>query len=454
MALDFAKGNRSIAFNPTSAFPLDARSYFESYDIAVDTIAAKTGEAGDTTKVYYYGQTIAVVENGTASLYIIQPNKTLSPVAGSKIIVDKNAFVFDADGNLSLVGFGDASSGAVLTKSADGKLIWTQPVDAYSKTETDELIAAAVAEVDHLKRKIVSDLAEAETYVAENDDASQFIFMVPVISENEEANDKYDEYMVIEIADTKVLEKVGSWSVDLSDYAKIDNVNTELDKKVDKLDGHSLISDSALAKLNAIAEGAEKNYISSVDTHFLVENGQLKLQPLSYTDITDLQAELDKKVNKQEGWSLLSPTDQEKLSKLVIDGNGLSISGNVNADNVQGLADWLNTHAGSTKGLSEENFTAELKTKLDSLLLITSVEETELKIDNGHLSILEVDQSKITGLQEALSARPVESVVNTKISSAITDLNAAIAATYVLKSDYDKDIQEIRDILTWQEIIV
>jgi hypothetical protein len=31
MALTFGKNNRSIAFNPTSAFPLDARSYFESY---------------------------------------------------------------------------------------------------------------------------------------------------------------------------------------------------------------------------------------------------------------------------------------------------------------------------------------------------------------------------------------------------------------------------------------
>ena len=34
MAIDFGKVNRSVAFNPTSAFPLDARSYFESYELA------------------------------------------------------------------------------------------------------------------------------------------------------------------------------------------------------------------------------------------------------------------------------------------------------------------------------------------------------------------------------------------------------------------------------------
>lgn len=54
MAMNFGKGNRSVAFNPTSAFPLDARSYFESYDAAVDA-AALAKEAGSSESVYYYG---------------------------------------------------------------------------------------------------------------------------------------------------------------------------------------------------------------------------------------------------------------------------------------------------------------------------------------------------------------------------------------------------------------
>ncbi|MBE5925562.1 MAG: hypothetical protein E7270_01015 [Lachnospiraceae bacterium] len=61
MALNFGKGNRSIAFAPTAAFPLNANSYFESYDLAL--AAALTAKpAGDTTTKYYFGQEIAVAE--------------------------------------------------------------------------------------------------------------------------------------------------------------------------------------------------------------------------------------------------------------------------------------------------------------------------------------------------------------------------------------------------------
>lgn len=77
MALNFGKGNRSIAFAPTTAFPLNANSYFESYDLAL--AAALTAKpAGDTTVKYYFGQEIAVAEMidnvpQSAKLYIIAP---------------------------------------------------------------------------------------------------------------------------------------------------------------------------------------------------------------------------------------------------------------------------------------------------------------------------------------------------------------------------------------------
>ena len=109
MAMDFGKNNRSVAFNPTSAFPLDARSYFESYEAAV-AAAATAEEVGSSNSVYYFGQTIAVVENEKATLYIIQPNKTLSVIEGSSIEIDPNQFEFK-DGKLNLLGFSSASAG-------------------------------------------------------------------------------------------------------------------------------------------------------------------------------------------------------------------------------------------------------------------------------------------------------------------------------------------------------
>lgn len=77
--MDFGKLNFSVSFNPTTAFPLDARSYFDSLESA--TAAAATAvEVGSSEGTYYIGQNVVVVEGSTATMYVIQPDKTLSPV--------------------------------------------------------------------------------------------------------------------------------------------------------------------------------------------------------------------------------------------------------------------------------------------------------------------------------------------------------------------------------------
>lgn len=73
---DFGKLNFSVAFNPTSAFPLDARCYFTSLADA-QAAAAKAEDAGSTNTVYYIGQKLLVVVDNTATWYTIQPDKTL-----------------------------------------------------------------------------------------------------------------------------------------------------------------------------------------------------------------------------------------------------------------------------------------------------------------------------------------------------------------------------------------
>jgi hypothetical protein len=70
MALNFGKVGFSVSFNPTSAFPLDARSYFESLSEA-QAAAASAQPAGSKNSVYYYGQTLVVVENNLATFYMI-----------------------------------------------------------------------------------------------------------------------------------------------------------------------------------------------------------------------------------------------------------------------------------------------------------------------------------------------------------------------------------------------
>jgi hypothetical protein len=58
---NFGKLNFAVSFNPQTAFPLDARSYFESLNDAM-AAAQAAGPAGSTEHVYYFGQTLTVVD--------------------------------------------------------------------------------------------------------------------------------------------------------------------------------------------------------------------------------------------------------------------------------------------------------------------------------------------------------------------------------------------------------
>lgn len=61
MSMDFGVLDFAVGLNRLTAFPLDPKSYFESYDAAV--AAAATAEpAGSTNTAYYYGNPVVVVE--------------------------------------------------------------------------------------------------------------------------------------------------------------------------------------------------------------------------------------------------------------------------------------------------------------------------------------------------------------------------------------------------------
>jgi len=94
--------------------------------------------------------------------------------------------------------------------------------DVYTKTETDTAIATAITNADHLKREIVADLPSVE------DADENTIYMIP--SGLQEDDNKYYEWILID----GVFEQVGSWAVDLKNYATKDDVNA-VDTKVNTL---------------------------------------------------------------------------------------------------------------------------------------------------------------------------------------------------------------------------
>lgn len=63
----------NVALKTSSAFPLDAREMFGSYEEAL-AAAATAEDAGSTNTLYYFGQRVTVYEDGVAKSYLIEPD--------------------------------------------------------------------------------------------------------------------------------------------------------------------------------------------------------------------------------------------------------------------------------------------------------------------------------------------------------------------------------------------
>ena len=130
--------------------------------------------------------------------------------------------------------------------------------------------------------------------------------MVPSGKSVAEVN-KYDEYIIV----NDIIERVGSWDVDLSQYAKL--------------------SDIKIKEIN--------------EEDFELKDSTLFLKQLSSSKIVDLQDLLNGKVDKREGYDLISEKDQQKIDSLTFNEfNQLVIS----ASNVSNLEELLNKKADKT----------------------------------------------------------------------------------------------------------
>lgn len=260
----------------------------------------------------------------------------------------------------------------------------------------------------------------------------------------QEDDNKYYEWILID----GIFEQVGSWEVDLRAYAKTTDVETALSEKVDKDGDSRLMTQAEGTKLANIEENAEKNIINSVSTDFEIlsndtHDRELTLKPIAISKVTDLENRLNDKVDKEEGWTLLSPTDQKKLAKLSIDeeSGDIGISATVNVENVQGLEDWLNKNAGKLPGLSQNNFDDAFKQKLEQQLFIKSVETNQLDVTDGHLSVKAVGMDKVTGLNDVLALKASAEQVN--------GLTTTVGSLQQSLNDQSARINTIEDRLTW-----
>ena len=344
---EFGKLNFAVAFNPQTAFPLDARYLFNTL-VEAQEAAQGAVEVGSAEGTYFFGQNIVVVENQEATLYVIQPDKSLKPV-GTVPVGDGKSIEINQDHQITIKGFADATTNMQPRKNAAGEIEWFAPdtstveglaatvgqhtqqitqletdvtglkndkadkTAVYTKEETDDKISAAISATykpagsiafGSLPEPAKTELGKVYNVTDEFTASDKFVAG--------EVGKKYPAGTnVVCIEESKDTYKwdVLSGFVDLSaystteqiaaEYATKNEVTTGLDKKVDKVEGSSLIQDTLITKLEGMKE------IKEVGTELAVDpQGVLKVVAINQGQVTGLAEALQGKVNVEKGKGL------------------------------------------------------------------------------------------------------------------------------------------------------
>ena len=477
MALNYQNyASLGVNLNRQLSGPLDISTVFNSQ---VDLTYYLTGGTGDKTGVSEYwaslpatypyaGQIVALATDAGVSVLVIKESASgfITEPISAETAVDGEVITYNADKELTLVGFADAATGARLQKTATG-VEWVVPgsdgtmtdvqvqqaindlnrdvtnlgkdldaveaivgkkstgegvastgligsvealeaqdgvlageIDAletslsnvYTKQDTDNAIAAAIAAVDHLSRKIVGTLPENAN--------ENVIYMV--LREGGTGQDVYNEYMYINGA----WEIIGDTSVDLTGYAKtedilvksvssdftvtgdgqltfkagaapeidgsnisniaisnVDGLEAALNSKVAAEEGKSLISETLITKVENLAE------IKSVSGEFTLTNGELSVNAIAADKITGLPAALTEIEN-------LKGAQSSYVKSVAINGTALTLSAE------QGVNILVATDSvlGVVKSASGDN---KVAVAADGTMSVASVNITSLSQNEG-----------------------------------------------------------------------
>lgn len=375
MAMTFGTLDFAVAFNRQTAFPLDAKSYFESLELAT-AAAASAQEAGSSETTYYFGQTIAVVENSKATLYVIQPDKTLKEVGGN-IAINENVFTKDEDGTLNLLGFADAVGGAQLVKTEDGKVSWVKP-----DTTTVEGLSTAIKS---LQTVVGDDKSGLVKQVADNKAAIDTLNGDKTVS----GSVAYQIAQIVAGADESfdTLKEIADWiTTHKTDAA---TMNSQISTNKDDIASlKTLVGSTAVATQisNAIdvalKDGETDKYALAADLTSLSDEVAAIKTKLGETSVAD-QIEAALKVDGAEKYALASHTHE------IANINGLQtiIDGKAAAKDVETLQSTVD-------GLSAKAHEHTNKTILDTIN-----EDKVAAWDAGQANVIEIIKANGTAIE-------------------------------------------------------
>lgn len=347
--------------------------------------------------------------------------------------------------------------------------------NVYTKEEADEAIADAVAEAvanaAHLSRVIVDSVADIPV---EDDKSLTCIYMVPTGLQSDD--DKYDEYMVIEYDGTdeetgeaikiRKVERVGSWEVDLKDYATVKDLND----LSDVVEDNQIAVDEALSDLeDAIAAEEERALAAEQANAAEIAKKADKATTLAGYGITD--AYTKEEANQKIEDALKAATGGESASDVKV---ALDNYKEANDERVDAIEEALEALEGA-----EPNF-------------ITAVNKDEFTVTEGVLELNNIPIAKVTNLEDTLNViqsdvLTLEEILNGKtledgqvVQGVVAQLNNLATTVsnlsdnlvnYVTVKDFNtvigdleemkanninvmEDIDAIKDILLWKEMTI
>lgn len=372
---EFGKLNFAVAFNPQTAFPLDARYYFDSLS-AAQTAAQGAVEVGSASGTYFFGQTVVVVESNVATLYVIQPDKTLQPV-GSTVLGDGKSITV-VDGQVQLVGFSGATVGQQPRIGSNGSLEWYTPdsstveglqqtvgqlqtdvtqlqsdvgtindtletkanvSDVYTQTQTDEKIAAAISSTYKPSGSVA--FASLPAPSAENlgnvyNVTDAFTAGATFIASEQGVQYPAGTNVAVVEVDGQYYFDALSGFVDLTGYlttteaAETYATIAQLNNKVDKVSGSSLVQDTLITKLTNLL-----NIQSVAEGQLEVSpEGQLSILSISQSQVAGLTDALADKVDAEEGMGL---SENNFTNTLLEKLNGIEAGAEVNVIEIVSL---------------------------------------------------------------------------------------------------------------------
>lgn len=401
MALNYQNyASLGVNLNRQLSGPLDISTVFNSQ---VDLTYYLTGGTGDKTGVSEYwaslpatypyaGQIVALATDAGVSVLVIKESTSgfVTEPISAETAVDGKVITYNADKELTLAGFADATIGARLQKSATG-VEWVVP--GSDGTMTDAQVQQAINDLNRNVTNLGTNLSAVEGIVGKKS-TEEGVASTGLIGSVEalEAQDGVlaGEIDALETSLSNVYTKQQTDSAIAAAIAAVDHLSREI---VETLPEN--------ANANVIYMVRREDGIGQdVYNEYMYINGAWEIIGDTSVDLTDYARKEDILVKSVSSDFTVTEAGQLTLNAAAapkIDGSNIS---NIAISNVNGLQNALDSKVAAEEGKSLISGT--LITKVENLAEIKSV-SGEFALVNGELSVSAIAADKITGLPAALT---------------------------------------------------